>query len=51
MRPTENIKRFIENAKVSINPEVKRAALTELVNELEKTKKHHRLIHRRIYGK
>jgi len=38
MRPAENIKRLIKNAKVMINPEVKRAALEELVNELEQTK-------------
>jgi hypothetical protein len=39
MRPAENIKRLIKNSKVMINPEVKRAALEELVNELEQTRK------------
>lgn len=38
MRPVENIKRLIENAKIRINPEVKKAALTELINELESSK-------------
>ena len=38
MRPAENIKRLIENAKVKIDPDVKEAALGELVNELGKTK-------------
>ena len=38
MRPAENIKRLIKNAKIKINPEVKRAALKELINELEKSK-------------
>ena len=38
MRPAENIKRLIKNAKIKINPEVKKAALKELINELEKSK-------------
>ncbi len=38
MRPTENIKRLIKNAKIKSDPEVKRTALNELINELEKTK-------------
>ncbi len=38
MKPAENIKRLIKNAKVRIDPDVKRAALEKLVNELEKTK-------------
>ena len=37
MRPAENIKRLITNARIRINPEVKRAAFKELVNELEKS--------------
>ena len=39
MKSAEYIKRLIENAKIKINPEVKKAALSELINELEKTKK------------
>ncbi len=38
MRPTENIKKLITNAKVRINPEVKKSALKELINELERSK-------------
>ncbi len=38
MRPAENIKRLIKNARIVINPEVKNAALKELINELEKSK-------------
>ena len=38
MRSAENIKRTIENAKIKINPEVKKAALNQLINELEETK-------------
>jgi len=38
MRPAENIKRLIKNAKIKINPKVKSAALEELINELEKSK-------------
>ncbi|MCK4886847.1 MAG: hypothetical protein KAS96_05620 [Planctomycetes bacterium] len=38
MRPAENIKRLIKNAKIKINPKVKKAALEELINELEKPK-------------
>ncbi|MBW8034361.1 MAG: tetratricopeptide repeat protein [Planctomycetes bacterium] len=39
MKPAEYIKRLIKNAKVRINQDVKQADLTQLVNELEKTKK------------
>ncbi len=39
MRPAENIKRLIKNAKININHDVKKAALDELINELEKIKK------------
>jgi hypothetical protein len=35
MRPAENIKRLIQNARIQINPEVKTSALEELINELE----------------
>ena len=38
MRPAEEIKRLIENAKIKINQDVKKAALSELVNELEQIK-------------
>jgi hypothetical protein len=38
MRPAENIKRSIRNARIVINPEVKKAALKELINKLEKSK-------------
>ncbi len=38
MKSAENIKILIENAKIKINPEVKKSALNELINELEKTK-------------
>ena len=38
MRPAENIKRLIKNARIKINPEVKEAALNELIGELEKSK-------------
>ena len=38
MRPTENIERLIENVKVKINPEVRKTAFIELVNELESFK-------------
>ena len=38
MRPAENIKRLIKNTRVVINPEIKRAALKKLINELEKSK-------------
>jgi len=38
MRPAENIKRLIKNAKIKINPEIKKSALKELINELEKSK-------------
>ena len=36
MKPAENIKQLIENAKIVMNPETKKAALAELINELEK---------------
>lgn len=39
MRSGEYIKRLIENAKIKINPEIKQAALSELVKELEKDTK------------
>src|SRR3989339_2149319 len=35
MRPADNIKRLIKNAKITINPDVKNVALKELINELE----------------
>jgi hypothetical protein len=38
MRPTEDIKRIIEIAKIKINPAVKKAALAELINELENSR-------------
>ena len=38
MRPAENIKQLIKNAKVKIDQDVKKASLDELVNELEKPK-------------
>jgi outer membrane lipoprotein-sorting protein len=38
MRPAENIKRTIKSAKVKINQEVKKTALTELINDLESFK-------------
>ncbi len=38
MRSAEYIKRLIESAKIKINPEVRKAALSELINELEQTK-------------
>ncbi len=38
MRPAENIKRLIKNAIIKINPQVKKSALKELINELEKSK-------------
>jgi outer membrane lipoprotein-sorting protein len=38
MRPAENIKRLIKNARIKINPEVKKSALKELINELERSK-------------
>ena len=39
MRPAERIKKIIKNAKVNIDVDVKKAALDELINELENTKK------------
>ena len=38
MRTAEDIKRLIKNAKIIINPEIKKAALNELINELKKLK-------------
>ena len=38
MRPAENIKRLIKNARIQINPEVKKSALKELINELQRSK-------------
>ena len=38
MRSAENIKRLIKDARIEINPEVKKAALAELINELKKSK-------------
>ena len=38
MRSAEYIKRLIENAKIRLNPEVKKTALKQLLNELEKAK-------------
>jgi hypothetical protein len=39
MRPEDNIKQLIENAKVRIDQDVKKVSLDELTNELEKFKK------------
>ncbi|MHC4098419.1 MAG: hypothetical protein ACYSU3_20470 [Planctomycetota bacterium] len=38
MRPAENIKRLVKNARIQINPEVKKSALKELINEFQKSK-------------
>lgn len=38
MKSAESIKRLIENAKIKTNPDVKKAALSELINELDRTK-------------
>ncbi|MBN2589011.1 MAG: hypothetical protein JXA96_04055 [Sedimentisphaerales bacterium] len=38
MKTAEYIKRIVENAKIKINPEVKKSALNELINKLEKAK-------------
>ena len=38
MRPAENIKRRVKNARIIINPEIKKTALKELIDELEKPK-------------
>ncbi|MHC4740620.1 MAG: hypothetical protein ACYS8Z_01840 [Planctomycetota bacterium] len=38
MRPAEDIERLVKDAKIVINPDVKRDALKELVDELEKPK-------------
>jgi hypothetical protein len=38
MSSAENVKQIVKNAKITINPEVKKAALTELINELKKSK-------------
>jgi len=37
MRPTDEIKRLVKDAKVVIDPAVKRDALKELIGELEKS--------------
>lgn len=39
MRSADNIKRLVKKVKIKLDPEVKSAALEELINELEKTKK------------
>jgi outer membrane lipoprotein-sorting protein len=38
MRPTDNIRKFIEKASVTSNPNVNKAVLNELAEEMEKTK-------------
>jgi len=38
MRQTENIKRLIQNAKINIDPAVRKAALDQLINELHNSK-------------
>ncbi|MHC4694907.1 MAG: hypothetical protein ACYS67_19405 [Planctomycetota bacterium] len=38
MRPAENIKQSIKNARIKINPEVKKSALNELITELKRTR-------------
>ncbi|MBL7153816.1 MAG: hypothetical protein ISS79_08865 [Phycisphaerae bacterium] len=38
MRPAENIKRLVKNARIQIDPEVKTSALKEIINELERSK-------------
>ncbi len=38
MRPAESIKKTIKNARIKINPEVKKSALRELITELQKSK-------------
>jgi hypothetical protein len=38
MRPTEKIEKFLQKASVSSNPEVNKAVLNELAEEMEKTK-------------
>ena len=38
MRPAENIKQSIKNARIKINPDVKKSALKELITELQKSK-------------
>jgi hypothetical protein len=38
MSPAEDIKQLIKKAKVAVNPEIKKVALEELVNEFKKTK-------------
>lgn len=37
MRSAENIKQLIRNARIAINPEIKKSALTELIEELKKS--------------
>ena len=38
MRPAENVKKLIKNARITIDPEIKLSALNELINELKKHK-------------
>jgi hypothetical protein len=38
MRPAENIKRLVKNARIQINQEVKKSALKELITELQRSK-------------
>jgi hypothetical protein len=38
MSSAESVKQLVKNAKITINPEVKKAALTKLINELKKPK-------------
>lgn len=37
MRPTENIKRFVKNSKISSNPEVNKAVLNDLFDRMDKS--------------
>lgn len=37
MRPAENIKQTIKNARIKINPEIKKSSLKELINELKRS--------------
>jgi hypothetical protein len=39
MRPTENIKRLIENAKIKTNPQVNEAVLKDLLTEMDKSER------------
>jgi len=38
MRPAENVKKLIKNARITIDPAIKLSALNELINELKKHK-------------